>query len=236
MKYFVSSDIHSFYAPWMQALNEAGFDKNNPGHMLIVCGDIFDRGNETNSVYEFVSEMASKGKLVYIRGNHENLLKDCNKQIKCGQVPSSHHWHNGTVKTICQLCGVASEWILFDPTWTDKICETIESVLDFIDKHCKNYYETKNYVFVHSTLPTTSSDWNEAMWKNPFCDFVPVGGKTVVFGHYHTSWARHHFEDKDEFGPNADFSPYYGDGYIGIDSCVAYSGKVNVLVLEDDEV
>lgn len=40
---------------------------------------------------------------------------------------------------------------------------------------------------------------------------------------------------QDEFGLNADFSPYYGDGYIGIDSCADCSGKVNVLVLEDEE-
>jgi competence transcription factor ComK len=31
-----------------------------------------------------------------------------------------------------------------------------------------NCYETKNYVFVHSTLPTTSSDWNEAVWISSF--------------------------------------------------------------------
>ena len=37
-----------------------------------------------------------------------------------------------------------------------------------------------------------------------------------------------------EFGEGADFSPYYGDGVIAIDACTAYSGNVNVLVLEDD--
>jgi len=59
-----------------------------------------------------------------------------------------------------------------------------------------------------------------------------------VFGHWHTSWPRHHWawsdEAKPEVGEGADFSPYYGNGFIGIDACTAYSGKVNVLVLEDE--
>ena len=32
----------------------------------------------------------------------------------------------------------------------------------------------------------------------------------------------------------ADFSIFYGDGYIGIDAMTSYSGKVNVLVVEDE--
>ena len=32
MKYFVSSDIHGFFDEWQSALNEKGFDLNNPEH------------------------------------------------------------------------------------------------------------------------------------------------------------------------------------------------------------
>jgi hypothetical protein len=43
------------------------------------------------------------------------------------------------------------------------------------------------------------------------------------------------FANEPEFGEGADFSPYYyDDKLIAIDACTAYSGKVNVLVLEDD--
>ena len=55
----------------------------------------------------------------------------------------------------------------------------------------------------------------------------------LVFGHFHTSWARKTFDGQPEFGEGADFSPYYGDGFIGLDGCTAYTGKVNVVVLED---
>lgn len=43
MKFFAISDMHSFYDPMIDALDQAGFEKNNPEHTLIVCGDAFDR-------------------------------------------------------------------------------------------------------------------------------------------------------------------------------------------------
>ena len=43
-KFFCISDIHSFYEPMIEALNNAGFNPENPEHILVVCGDVFDRG------------------------------------------------------------------------------------------------------------------------------------------------------------------------------------------------
>lgn len=259
MKFFVCSDIHSAYTPWMKALDEAGFDKNNPNHMLIVCGDLFDRCNETKQVYDFVKDMINAGKMMYVKGNHEELLHECVDEIRTG-VPRSHHFSNGTVKTICQFCG-QSEWILYDPTWTNQIIATMKPILNFIDTNSVNYFETKNYIFVHSWVPldvplspysyyhadnqlafdpdwrnAIPEAWSAAAWGNPF-KLAKQGllpDKTLVFGHYHTSAARAMFEDKDEWGPDADFSVYHGDGFIGLDSCVAYTSKCNVLVIEDE--
>ena len=109
----------------------------------------------------------------------------------------------------------------------------------------------ENYIFVHSFIPLNLDDatfdpnwreapyiaWDEnARWGNPFLlsEQGLLPDKTLVFGHWHTSWARSYFDDLPEWGEGADFSPYYGDGYIGIDACCAYSGKINVLVLEDN--
>ena len=47
MKYFAISDMHSFYSIAKKSLDEAGFDPDNENHTLVVCGDIFDRGDET---------------------------------------------------------------------------------------------------------------------------------------------------------------------------------------------
>lgn len=245
MKFFVSSDIHSAYTPWIKALNEAGFDKGNPDHMLVVCGDMFDRMSETRQVYDFVKDMVAAGKLIYVKGNHEELLEDCVYEISKGVIPGHHHFSNGTVKSICQFCG-QNEWIIYDPTWTNKICETMQPILDFIDANSVDYFETKNYIFVHSWVADFDStqdwreasdkEWSYARWGNPFAKVESghLPDKTIVFGHFHTSHARARFDGQDEWGPDADFSAYYGNGFIGIDSCVTYTGKCNVLVIEDE--
>lgn len=41
-KYFVFSDVHSFYDELMNALDDKGFNINNQEHVIISCGDLFD--------------------------------------------------------------------------------------------------------------------------------------------------------------------------------------------------
>lgn len=252
-KWFVSSDIHSAYTIWMDALVMAGFDKNNPDHKIIVCGDLFDRMDETVQAYNFAKEMSERDRFVYIRGNHEDLLGDCVSEIYAGRVPSPHHFHNGTVKTICQFCK-EDEWIVYDPTWRDKIYAIMKPILDWINEKCVNYFELGNYVFCHGWIPcyqglddfreATEEDWERARWENgmemwryPRCR---VDGKTVVCGHWHCSWGWSHIkQDRKEFPKKnmvnweKSFEPFVDDGIIAIDACTAYSGLCNVIVIED---
>lgn len=249
-KYFVVSDVHSAYTPLMNALIGEGFDCDDHNHKLIVCGDLFDRMDETVKCFEFVKELQEQGRLVYIRGNHESLLKDCVEEIRRGRLPGYHHFGNGTVKSVCQFCG-QNEWIIYDPTWTSKICETMQPVLDFIDKNCVDYYEVGNYIFTHAWLPTYAhlgdfrdadkSDWEEARWLNGmdmWCNPKNrVKGKIIVCGHWHVNWghARIH-QECSEWGDDAIFEPFVDEGITAIDSCVAYSGKINCIVIEDEDV
>ena len=76
MKYFIVSDIHSFYAPLKKALDEAGYDLSNPNHTLVVLGDVFDRGPDTLKVYDFLANMVPSERLILVRGNHERLMLD----------------------------------------------------------------------------------------------------------------------------------------------------------------
>ena len=54
VKYFCVSDVHGFYDPLTQALASKGFDLNNNEHKLIICGDAFDRGDDTINVFNFM--------------------------------------------------------------------------------------------------------------------------------------------------------------------------------------
>lgn len=244
-KFFVTSDIHSFYDELITALNDAGFDENNEDHYLVVCGDCFDRGPDSAKVWKYLRDLPRK---VLVKGNHEQLLIDCCER----GYPCQHDMSNGTAKTIFHL-GYGDEF----EDW----CRcTLAKISPFIDSMV-NYFETKNYIFVHSWVPVinkdglpahytknrkfefnpdwrnaSQEDWDEAMWGNPFAmaDRGLMPDKTVVFGHWHcsTGWAK--AENRSEFGDDAKFNPYYGYGFIAVDACTAHSGKCNVIVIEDE--
>jgi hypothetical protein len=81
-------------------------------------------------------------------------------------------------------------------------------------------------------------EWESATWGNPLYmaqDGLNKTGKIIIAGHWHSSagWA---WQNKtfDEFGVNAVFDPfYYKDKLIMIDRCVAHTGEINCLVIED---
>ena len=246
MKFFVFSDCHGYADELISALNDVGFDKNNPSNFLIGCGDYFDRGRQPQEIINFLSSINNK---ILVRGNHTDLLVDC---IYRG-YPQGHDWHNGTAQTIIDLSPKAKVF--------SEACDMAHAkVFDFIN-NMVDYFETKNYIFVHSWIPlkcndnlpvyyaknrkfefdsnwrnATKKEWEQARWHNPF-ELAKQGllpPKKLLFGHWHTSAGWAEAENRSEFGPDAKFDPYYGDGFIAIDACTARSGKVNVLVLEDE--
>ena len=244
-KLFCISDVHGFYGSMKSALDKAGFDENNPDHWLIGLGDYFDRGRQPIEVMRYLHNLPRK---VLVRGNHEKLLVDCCKR---GDV-LMHDVQNGTAQTIADI-GRSNDW--------DYACDYVLKRTRPFLRSMVNYFESQHYIFVHSWIPVinkdgkpayytrgrsfdfnpdwrnaSQEDWDAAMWGNPF-DMAARGllpDKTIVFGHWHTSYPRNWREGKPEFGEGADFSIYYGDGYIGIDACCAHSKKINCLVIEDE--
>lgn len=248
-KLFCISDVHSFYDEMIEALDEAGFDENNPEHFLIVAGDCFDRGGQSAQVLSFLRRLERK---FIIKGNHSQLLLECCER----GYPAMHDYSNGTYQTICDLGG-AEEGYSFE----ECCIRTLARVGTFIDSEI-NYLETKNYIFVHGWLPVNCNDgmpswyrkkrkfskmenfreatqkqWDDATWlcgPDMALDGYNNTGKVIVFGHWHTSYLWSIKDGTSEFGEDAKFDIFYGDGFIAIDACTAHTHKVNVLVLEDE--
>lgn len=251
MKLFVMSDIHSFYDPMMAALEKNGFDINNEDHLIIVCGDLFDRGPDAVKVFEFMKDMADRGRLIYICGNHEELFYDCLNEILDKKCPGSHHISNGTLDTIIQFTGIGKYDLcsgLYDRT---KLAEAIQPVTDFFSDNCIDFAEIGDYVFVHGWIPTgpcgevedwENGDWGVARWLNGMAAWhkgARLPGKTIVCGHYHSSWGHSHIhQDRKEFPQKnrvdweKSFEPFVDEGIIAIDACTAYTGFCNCVVLE----
>ena len=294
-KYFISSDIHSFFDEWQHALKKKGFDIDNPEHIIVLIGDIFDRGKKSLEVYNFIKSLP-KERRILIRGNHEILLRDlCTRRYA-----EIYDYTNGTVDTIYQL----NEWdddkethdyykglmeLGEKYTYDSPEVKMYEHNHGIRNKRYKlysssimlevlnwiasdewvNYWETSNYIFVHSWIPVlkhydwektrllqmpvktgpdtyredwrnaTDTEWEDATWGCPWQkakENLNETGKTIVCGHWHTSDFYNHLtkQKKDVYNCPIFKSKKYK--LIGLDACTAGSHKVNVLVLNEDEM
>ena len=182
MKYFIVSDTHSFFVELKGALKTAGFDKKNKNHILVVLGDLFDRGPDALSIYKFITSIP-KSRRILVRGNHELLYKELLEK----DYPESHDFSNHTVDTFCQIaktkiydfeCSEAnfeqnSYYHYFNVyrgldddeddsqairkrQWK-QVLEVVKehpiTELIFNDKRWVNYFELDNYIMVHSWIP-----------------------------------------------------------------------------------
>ena len=66
MRYFIFGDVHGCLNQLKQALENAGFDRENENHTLISLGDNFDRGGLNRGVFNFLVNMP---RIICIKGN-----------------------------------------------------------------------------------------------------------------------------------------------------------------------
>ncbi len=260
MKYYIVSDIHGFYSILIRKLKEKGFFEDKKPHKLIICGDIFDRGHEAKKLQKFVLDLIKKDEVILIRGNHEDLFMDMLNKWHLESYNQLHHIQNGTVDTLLQLTGLTYD-DLDRPVDAYRKAKMTPYVNDIIPNTI-DYFETKNYIFVHGWIPckvtqaydslgnviqkyhrmknwreALPSTWKSARWINGIdaahCGVIEAN-KTIICGHWHCSYGHYRYCKKgSEFGKNASFKPYYNKGILAIDACTAYSKKINVVVLED---
>ena len=258
-KYFIFSDVHGFYDELMLALSNAGFDKDNPNHIIVSLGDLLDRGPKPLDCLLFVNSLPDSRKIL-IRGNHEDLME----QLIARQSFNIHDIENGAQDTVFLLTGygkvVFTEFDALNLMRTNKPYNNyIQSTID--------YYEDDKQIFVHGWIPCKSNDpnmyhahrvkyildenwrngdWKRARWINgmdAWSQGIRVDGKTIYCGHWHTSWGHsklHKFgpEWNNKYSTNpehrkAHFEPFIDDGICAIDACTAYSGKVNVVTIDN---
>ena len=261
MALFAVSDIHGFFDKTAAALEGAGFfgsDKNR----LILLGDALDRGGQAREVADFLLGLHREGRLIYIFGNHEELLGKCMQDIAAGGIApiaggDSYHYRNGTWSTLLQLSGLSrNEAILYPNELIERVRES--GFYRELLPSAVNYYETGKYVFCHGWIPVDvkieemkavysynenwreadESEWHRARWRNGMeiscLRGINEPGKTVVCGHCRSAWGHAHISGIcSEQGEDAVYDPFYAEGIIAIDACTVKSHKVNCLVFDE---
>ena len=241
---FAVSDIHGHASIFKEALKNAGFEPDNPKHLLVVCGDYFDRGPENRAVYIYLDRIKNK---VLIRGNHDDALDTIilNKKL------TENDHHNGMSRTVSEFFR-GDYFREYNCIYADETREGCRELLPFLGA-MRDYFETKNYVFTHGWLPNdkdtstmeapirpdwryeTPSSWYSARWEEwqrVYHYDSRLEGKTIVVGHRSASYG-YKFDPKRS---TMCYDPFHGDGMIAIDGLTVMSGQVNVLVIRDEEV
>lgn len=264
-KYFVITDVHSFYDEMLEALNKAGFDRENPDHILVSCGDLFDRGQKPRECLEYIMSLP-KERRALVCGNHEDNLMDLLAGVR---AYDSADMGNGTLNTILLLAGQTTKGRKSLERLSEcrkKLKE--DKMLQEYFSELKDYYEIDNYIFVHGWIPwdidATDPDhqkmyyirdvprlWKDARWECGFmqwydmkyyaqCGCTYEESKTIVCGHWHTSFAHarihnlgYEFPEDGVKLSECHFEPFIDDGIIGLDACTALTGKCNCYVIEE---
>ena len=257
-KFFVVSDVHGYYDEMKAALDKASFDSNNEEHWLVSCGDIWDRGGQPVEVMRYLQGLPRK---VLVKGNHESLFQDLCDRGYPGSHDFSNGTYDtvcelggaGLGRIFDECCIIAEQRT---KNFIDSMVNYFETK-NYIFTHgwipliCKDnlpsyYTRNRKFEFNPDWREAHASEWEQARWLNGM-DMARKGfvepGKTIVCGHWHCSYG-HMIDDMrkngilnstiEEFGETAIWDPYYSNGIIAIDRCTAYTGEVNVLVLEDE--
>lgn len=252
MRYYVVSDIHGYFSKLKLALEAQGFFEDTQPHKLIICGDIYDRGNEAKQLQEFILDLMDKNEVVLIKGNHEDLTLDLLNGWHRQSYWQFHHSSNGTIDTICQLLDTSFHGICYYPEEVGR--KLLRSpYIQTIIPAMMDYYETEHYIFTHGWIPcmvngeqyTPIADWrnaSEGIWQKARWingmesahNGITEKDKTIVCGHWHCSFGHSNYEeDGGEFDNHPNFDPYYGEGIIALDACTPISQKINCIVVED---
>ena len=235
-RYFVFGDVHGEFLPLVSALQEAGWDSENPKHILISVGDNFDRGMDNVKVYKFLRRY----KALCVLGNHDKFFYDyllgiSNGAWDCEQngmwwtlrdfsgrdIPPTNYFD-----TLPYLRYQIQERFLDLTSWLGTMPDGYK-IGDYIITHAgfdTNYLEheqDKNwYPSNHMTTPKFIRKYDGYTEKFKF-----------IFGHWH-AWRL-----TKEFIGIDDHSSYifeYGN-FIGLDSCSNLTKNVNVYVIDSDK-
>lgn len=249
-KIFAVSDIHGHCSALKKALEEAGFIANDESCILIVCGDCFDRGSENKEVFDYLNTIQNK---IIIRGNHEDMLE----MLLDAKHMSHGGFSNGMDRTLRDFFGprvIGSIDINYQFSYRlhfEEKQDVVRELQTFIN-NTYDYFETEHYVFTHGWLPATVDEnyncsvdedfryaqpasWYRARfaeWYRMYGAGAMLKGKTIVCGHRASRFCCLLGEQRDP----EDYSSFFAEGLAAIDGSTFHSGKVNVLVVEDEVI
>ena len=177
MRTLVIGDIHGCNQQLRQLLFQINL---KPNDILVTLGDYIDRGPDSYGVIETLIDISKHCTLIPLRGNHEELLLNSDKEkyqiIWC---------NNGAAATLSSYSTNNQQFVHY------------KSVMDLIPdnhieflKNCKLYYEDDNNIFCHAgynpNLDLKDNSKQTLLWDHVKSNNLlqpHKSGKTAWLGH-----------------------------------------------------
>lgn len=231
--FFIVSDIHAHYDLLLDALLKHDFDIRNKEHILIIAGDVLDRGNQGDDLILFLELLIKQNRLLGVMGNHDLFLIDIlNQEANLSTIEWNMH-HNGFTKTL--LLGLSRTKIR-----SIRKSEVLEEMREnFIAKYplftewilsLPVYLEFEHHVIVHAFLDFSLPNWHNtkakfAVWERRYQEKIPASfKKKLIFGH------------TPNFLINGQNDIIYSGKKIMIDGGAAGDRQINVLHYSETEL
>lgn len=257
-KYFVFSDIHGEYDALMSGLSEAGFSIDNPNHILVSCGDNFDRGPRSKEIYSYFSQLKRQGRFIGVKGNHDAMFLEYLEKGMDGEFVLFNILHNGLGETLNSFLHIPNNEM--NVAQLNEMKNKLTSVKSFV-KSLPLYYETKHFIFCHAGINPTKVPWQNTSEDYMLWDIedshLPCQNtnKFVVIGHHHAARVRRNaqavgisennpndisYSVNEErkgihfYGNTDENRPYVCINKIALDGMTNITKKVNIMVVEDE--
>lgn len=262
-KYFICSDIHSDYQALMDALELNKFDEANENHILVVAGDVFDRGDESVRVYEYLKKLTDIGRAIVLKGNHHQMFidflecKDFNKiffNFKYNGIRTTiddfvHQTNALTMFIITRHTDEEQrtmtnedfneEWVEFIKQSSKEVNEEYPELLDWL-KSMPDYLELKNSIITHGMIDGRDNDWRNPKigWNN--CHWAKPEDAAFLYNNTGKHIYLGHI-DSDTIRetlhlPTDNYSLFTRDSgdVTYLDGCTILTHRLNMVVIEDE--
>jgi len=175
-RYYIIGDIHGQLSKLKKIISYTRKDIN-PNDIFIFLGDYIDRGPKSFEVIDFLIELSSEFKTVFLTGNHEEMFI---RFITKGDN-SDNYISNGGGATIQSYIKNSGKLIL------------PENHIIFFNS-LKLYYEADDFIAVHAGLNPVITDIekqkkSDLVWiREDFYKYSARWDKTIIFGHTPTTY------------------------------------------------
>lgn len=177
-KYFVISDIHGEIRQFKKMLTYW----NPSEEVLIINGDMIDRGENPREVVQLIMELKKSNDIVTLMGNHEDMF------LEWLHSPNKTYLFDNLYGTLKSFLGSKVTNTFNLEFMSAKLKEDFSEEMEFL-KDLPDCFEADNHLFVHAGVDLTLDSWQDTpstdmKWiRNEFIYGENKTGKTIIFGH-----------------------------------------------------